>query len=59
MVHINHIVDDVALADLLALELRLRREIAAVAVSEMVARCESGLIPALTRSSEKTELSFV
>jgi len=37
-VRINHVVDDAALADLLALELPLRRQVVAVVVAEMVVR---------------------
>ena len=35
-VGVDHIIDDAALADLLALELRFRRQVATIVVAEMV-----------------------
>ena len=59
-VRFNHVVHDAGLANLLALQLSLRAQIVTIVITEMVAgRDGQRLIPAFTRNSASTDLSFV
>ena len=59
-VRFDHVVPDTALANHHALQLSLRAEVVTIVITEMVVRRDGQqLIPAFTRNSASTDLSFV